>query len=105
MRKDYSALKDEYEQKIQRLEPSTCGSSSYAVANSDAITSLFELMGIKAQDGRNFEESLLGLLKKCEQLVVIKKNLEVDNKQLRTKLDEVIPSRLNIQDFTQFLLI
>lgn len=53
LQKDHKRLKDEYEHKLQKLEPSTRGSSSFAFANSESISTLFKLMNIEVTNGRN----------------------------------------------------
>ena len=87
--KEYRELKDEYEHKIQRLELSTTGSGSYGIAHSDSLTTLFNMLDIKVTNGRYCEENIKTLVTKFDQILKTKNSLEMDNKYLRDKLDEV----------------
>lgn len=48
---DFENLQKEYEQKVNRLESSTCG--SYGVANSKSLNKLFDLLGFKVSSVLN----------------------------------------------------
>lgn len=87
---DYISLKDDFELKIQKLDPSTCSSGSYGMSQSNSIGALFKLIGIKVSNSRYNEDNLKTLLKKFEQTIASKKTAETDNRFLRDKLDEVM---------------
>ena len=87
---EIEAIRKDFDSKMQNLDPSTCGSNSYGIANSESLTKLFKILKIKQTNGRYCEESLKNLLGQFEKIMKIKNHLETDNKYLRDKLDEVI---------------